>query len=54
MFDLSDEIFGELAMGSAEWLGNIPDGLSDIFLAALAISVAFVAYKLIKRALNKA
>lgn len=52
-FSLADDI---LAVGdsSATWLESSNSSIVLILLAAFGIAVGFVAYKLIKRALNKA
>lgn len=55
MTDLADQVLGELDSGVEEWLTlHAGPTVGYVLIAAFGIAVGFVAYKLIKRALNKA
>lgn len=54
MTDLADSVLGELE-GVDGWLtGHAAAGIGFVLIACLTVAVGFVAFKLIKRALNKA
>lgn len=50
----SGSLTTQLASNATTEIGNLSTAIGPILIAAFGIAVGFVAYKLIKRALNKA
>lgn len=50
----ADSLTSQLATSATTEIGNLSTSIGPILVAAFGIAVGFVAYKLIKRAINKA
>jgi len=50
----STSLTSQLATSATTEIGNLSTSIGPILVAAFGIAVGFVAYKLIKRAINKA